>query len=55
MIVYHKKKRVKHYIKWANKSVAETYEPGSVFKTITASVALEENITTTDKEKRFCM
>lgn len=41
------------YKMWANKSVAETYEPGSVFKTITASVALEENITTTDKENDF--
>lgn len=38
---------------WSNKSVAETYEPGSVFKVITASVALEENITTTDKSNDF--
>lgn len=36
------------YKMWSNKSVAETYEPGSVFKVITASVALEENITDTD-------
>ncbi len=36
------------YKMWANKSVAETYEPGSTFKVITASVALEENITSTD-------
>lgn len=41
------------YKMWANKSVAETYEPGSVFKVITASVALEENITTTDKSSDF--
>ena len=41
------------YKMWANKSVAETYEPGSVFKTITAAVALEENITTTDKPGDF--
>lgn len=41
------------YKMWANKSVAETYEPGSVFKVITASVALEENITTTDKSNDF--
>ena len=41
------------YKMWANKSVAETYEPGSVFKLITASVALEENITTTDKPRDF--
>lgn len=33
------------YKMWSNKSVAELYEPGSVFKLITASVALEENIT----------
>ena len=38
---------------WSNKSVAETYEPGSTFKVITAAVALEENITTTDKEGDF--
>ena len=41
------------YKMWANKSVAETYEPGSVFKVITSSVALEENITTTDKANDF--
>lgn len=38
---------------WANKSVAETYEPGSTFKIITSAVALEENITTTDKAGDF--
>lgn len=38
---------------WKNKSVAETYEPGSTFKVITASVAIEENITTTDKAGDF--
>ena len=41
------------YKMWANKSVAETYEPGSVFKVITSSVALEENITTTDNSNDF--
>ena len=41
------------YKMWANRSVSETYEPGSVFKLITSSVALEENITTTDKEGDF--
>lgn len=41
------------YKMWANKSVSETYEPGSTFKLITASVALEENITTTDKAGDF--
>ncbi len=38
---------------WANKSVAQTYEPGSTFKIITSAVALEENITTTDKSGDF--
>ena len=41
------------YKMWANKSVSDTYEPGSVFKVITAYVALEENITTTDKADDF--
>lgn len=41
------------YKMWASKSVSETYEPGSVFKVITASVALEENITTTDTANDF--
>ena len=38
---------------WSNKSVAETYEPGSTFKVITTSVALEENITTPDVPGNF--
>ncbi len=29
---------------WRNKTVSDTYEPGSVFKVITASMALEENL-----------
>ena len=36
------------YKMWSNKSVSELYEPGSVFKLITASAALEENVTGTD-------
>lgn len=28
---------------WRNKAVVDTYEPGSTFKTVTASAALEEN------------
>ncbi len=38
---------------WANKSVAETYEPGSTFKVITSAVALEEHITSTDVASDF--
>lgn len=38
---------------WVNKSVGETYEPGSTFKVITSAVALEENITSTDIANDF--
>ena len=31
---------------WRNKAISDTYEPGSVFKTVTASAALEEGIVT---------
>lgn len=41
------------YNMWHVRSVFETYEPGSVFKLITAAVALEENITTTDIANDF--
>lgn len=39
---------------WRNKAIADTYEPGSTFKLITTSAALEEKITTPDKEGEFC-
>lgn len=38
---------------WRNKAISDTYEPGSTFKLVTASSALEEGITTPDKEGEF--
>lgn len=40
---------------WRNKAISDTYEPGSVFKTVTASAALEEGIVTDiDQAGQFC-
>ena len=38
---------------WKVRSVSETYEPGSVFKLVTAAVALEENKAIPDKANDF--
>lgn len=38
---------------WNNKCITDTYEPGSVFKTITAAVALEENVVEADTPNQF--
>ena len=38
---------------WRNKAVADTYEPGSTFKLVTASAALEEQIASVDKNAAF--
>lgn len=41
-------------MRWRNKAISDTYEPGSTFKIVTASASLEEKITTTDKKGEFC-
>lgn len=38
---------------WRNKAIADTYEPGSTFKLVTASASLEEGLCGTDKAGEF--
>lgn len=40
---------------WRNKTISDTYEPGSVFKTVTASASLQEGLVTDiDQQGQFC-
>ncbi len=48
-----KEKSEKLQAMWRNKAISDTYEPGSVFKVITASAALEEGIADSDTEGQF--
>lgn len=43
----------KLYSMWRNRAVLDTYEPGSTFKIITASIGLEEKIVETDTAGDF--
>ena len=38
---------------WRNKAISDTYEPGSVFKVVTASAALQEGIADSDTRGQF--
>ena len=39
---------------WANSAISDTYEPGSVFKIITAAMALEESVTSLNDNSFVC-
>ena len=37
------------YLQWRNRTISDTYEPGSVFKCFTAAAGLEEGVVTPDE------
>ena len=37
------------YAQWRNRTISDTYEPGSVFKVVTAAAAIEENLASDDE------
>ncbi|SFW43137.1 penicillin-binding transpeptidase domain-containing protein [Ruminococcus flavefaciens] len=39
---------------WKNKCITETYEPGSVYKVITSSAAIEENVIDIEHDSFYC-
>lgn len=39
---------------WRNKAISDPYEPGSTFKIVTTSIALETGIATPDKAGAYC-
>lgn len=43
----------KIYSMWSNRAISDGYEPGSTFKIVTTSIALEENLVSTDTPKDF--
>jgi len=45
---YAKEFRSAQLRQWRNRSLADTYEPGSVFKILTLAMALEENVASTE-------
>lgn len=38
------------YAQWRNRTITDTYEPGSVFKCVTAAAGIEEGIVSTDED-----
>lgn len=45
---YNAKKQELQFTQWRNKAISDPYEPGSVFKILTAAAAMEENVVSQD-------